>query len=122
MVTFCECSGRYYIVQIGICVADRYIMSTGGKAVLEMNKANSTTDKLIDSVRASLSNRDASIKELLKKPEAKRPPLVTFDPATGTAKLNAPKSAIDALGNIAVRYPPGTTALLDATTRSTYSY
>jgi len=64
-----------------------------------LTKEFGTTDKLLDSVRASLSNRDSSIKELLKKPEAKRPPLVTFDPATGTAKLNAPKSAIEALGN-----------------------
>lgn len=64
-----------------------------------LTKEFGTTDKLVDSVRASLSNRDSSIKDLLKKPEAKRPPLVTFDPATGTAKLNAPKSAIDALGN-----------------------
>lgn len=64
-----------------------------------LTKEFGTADKLVDSVRASLSNRDSSIRDLLKKPEARRPPLVTFDPATGTAKLNAPKSAIDALGN-----------------------
>ena len=57
------------------------------------------SDRLVDSVRASLSNRDSSIRDLLRKPKARRPPLVTFDPATGTAKLNAPKSAVDALGD-----------------------
>jgi hypothetical protein len=53
---------------------------------------------LVDAVRASLANKNATLRDMLKKPDPKRPPLITFDPATGTARVHPPKSAIDALG------------------------
>ena len=56
------------------------------------------SDALLTQIKSTLSNKNATLRDLLKKPDPKRPPLVTFDPATGVARVHPPKSAIDALG------------------------
>ena len=57
-----------------------------------------SSDALMSQIKSTLSNKNATLRDLLKKPDPKRPPLVTFDPATGVARVHPPKSAIDALG------------------------
>ena len=102
MVTFCECSGRYYIVQIGICVADRYIMSTGGKAVLEMNKANSTTDKLIeDTERLQITDDEGLKKKSKKSNKAKAAPTVAEAQETKENDKEATKNGVAAANGTA---------------------